>query len=59
MTIVRKVLSPMAFHVKTVRAAMKPAWGNPTGLKFRDIGEKGDNLFVAEFAGKMEMDRVL
>lgn len=57
--IVGKVLSPMAVHVNTIRAAMKPAWGNPAGLKIRAIGEKGDNLFVAEFSGKMEMDRVL
>jgi hypothetical protein len=49
----------MVVHVNTVRAAMKPAWGNPAGLKFRAIGEKGRNLFVAEFVGKIEMDRVL
>lgn len=57
--LVGKVLSPMAVHVNTVRAAMKPAWGNPAGLKMRAIGEKGDNLFVAEFAGKTEMERAL
>ena len=43
----------------TVRSAMKPAWGNPLGLKFRAIGEKGDNLFVVEFGCKPDMDRVL
>lgn len=50
--IVGKVLSPTAVHVNTVRSAMKPAWGNPVALKFRAIGEKGANLFVAEFADK-------
>lgn len=38
--LVVKVLSPMAVHVNTVCAAMKPAWGNPVGLKFHAIGEK-------------------
>lgn len=31
--LVGKVLSPMAVHVNTIRSAMKPAWGNPAGLK--------------------------
>lgn len=38
---------------------MKPAWGNPYGLKFRSIGEKSENLFVAEFGGRLEMERAL
>jgi len=49
----------MAVHVNTVRSAMKPAWGNPAGLKLLAVGEKNDNLFVAEFKGKVDMDRVL
>lgn len=57
--IIGKVLSPMAVHVNTVHAAMKPAWGNPFGLKFRAIGEKGDNLFVAEFGSEGDMEGVL
>jgi hypothetical protein len=32
--------------------------GNPHGLKIRTIGEKGDNLFVAEFAFEQDRDRV-
>jgi hypothetical protein len=43
LAVVGKVLSPTTIHVHTVRAAMKPAWGNPCGLKLRAIGEKGDN----------------
>jgi hypothetical protein len=29
-----KVLSPSLVHVSTMRSVMKPAWGNPIGLKF-------------------------
>lgn len=54
-----KVLSPLAIHANTVRAAMKPTWGNPVGLKFWSIGEKGDNLFVAEFGSSGDMERAL
>lgn len=57
--IMGKVISPMAVHVNTVWAAMKPAWGNPPGLKFRAIGAKGDNLFVAEFSRQTDMERAL
>lgn len=57
--LVGKILSPMAVYINTVRSTMKPAWGNPAGLKLQSIGEKGDNLFVAKFAGKVEADRVL
>jgi hypothetical protein len=57
--VVGKVLSPWIVHVATVRSAMKPAWGNPCGLKFRAIGEKTDNMFIAELGSKMEMERIL
>jgi hypothetical protein len=57
--IVGKVLSPAPVHVNTIRSAMKPAWGNPVGLKLRAIGEKGDNLFVAEFGCNVDMERAL
>lgn len=57
--VIGKVLSPSMIHVNTIRAAMKPTWGNPHGLKFRAIGEKGDNLFVAELGSKAEMERIL
>ena len=57
--IVGKVLSPAPVHVNTVRSAMKPAWGNPVGLKLRAIGEKSDNLFVAEFGYRAGMDQAL
>lgn len=57
--VVGKVLSPSIVNVATVRSAMKPAWGNPSGLKMRAIGEKSDNMFVAELGSKMEMDRIM
>lgn len=38
---------------------MRPAWGNSPGLKIRAIGEKGDNLFVAEFGNGRDLDRVM
>lgn len=57
--IMGKVLSPTPVHVNTVRSAMRPAWGNPVGLKLRAIGEKGNNLFVAEFGCSTDMERAL
>lgn len=39
--------------------AMKPAWGNPYGLKIRTIGEKENNLFVAEFKNQQDMEWAL
>lgn len=45
--------------MNTVRSRMKPAWGNPVGLKFLAIGKKGDNLFVAEFGSSVDMERPL
>jgi hypothetical protein len=57
--LVGKVLSPMPVHVNTIRSAMKPAWGNPVRLKVRAIGEKGLNLFVAEFGCSHDLERAL
>lgn len=57
--VIRKVLSPAIIHVNTVRAAMKPVWGNPWGLMVYVIGYKGSNMFVAEFGSKMDLERVM
>jgi hypothetical protein len=54
-----KVLSPTVVHPTTISRAMKPAWGNPHGLKIRSIGEKELNLFVAEFSQQQDMERAL
>jgi hypothetical protein len=45
----------LTVHANAVHGAMKPAWGNPRGLKIRSIGMKGENLFVAEFGFKQDM----
>lgn len=57
--LVGKILSPTSIHIDSIRQAMRPAWGNPKGLKIRSIGEKGDNLFVAEFGSARDRERVL
>jgi hypothetical protein len=54
-----KVLSPTIVHAQAIQGAMRPAWGNPAGLKIRMIGRKEDNLFVAEFGFKQDMERAL
>lgn len=55
--LVGKVLSPVPLSATTILSAMRPAWGNPYGLKIRTVGEKGENIFVAEFGGKVDRDR--
>jgi hypothetical protein len=57
--LVGKVLSSATLHSTTIYEAMKPAWGNPAGLKIRSIGEQGVNLFVAQFGSKHDLDREL
>lgn len=58
-TLVGKFLLPATVHATTIFRAMKPAWGNPYGLKVRTIGEKEDNLFVAEFSHQQDMEHAL
>ncbi|KAK3149228.1 hypothetical protein QOZ80_3AG0214650 [Eleusine coracana subsp. coracana] len=55
--LIGKVLSPVVLHANTILGALKPAWGNPYGLKIRTVGWKGDNLFVAEFGSRRDMER--
>jgi hypothetical protein len=57
--LVGKILSPVSIRTETIRMAMKPAWGNPVGLKIMTIGEKADNMFVVEFESSRDMDCVL
>ncbi|TVU18380.1 hypothetical protein EJB05_34471, partial [Eragrostis curvula] len=57
--LVGKVLSLVPLSINTITAAMRPGWGNPYGLKFRSIGVKADNLFLAEFGCKIDRDRSL
>jgi hypothetical protein len=53
--LVGKVLAPNPLHISTIKAVLRPAWGNPKGLDFQSVGS---NLFMAEFASKADMDRV-
>lgn len=57
--LVGKVLSPTTVYASTILGAMRPAWGNPRGLRIRAIGEKGSNMFVAEFGDGRDRDRAL
>jgi hypothetical protein len=55
-SLIGKVLSPSITHIQSIRAAMKPAWGNPKGLKCRPVK---DNVFIADFANKVDMEKAL
>jgi hypothetical protein len=57
--VVGKVLSPTTVHATTIKGAMTLAWGNPHRLKICSIGEKVNNLFIAEFGDKFTMERAL
>jgi hypothetical protein len=54
-----KVLSPTTLHILTITPSMRPAWGNPFGLPLRSVGEKADNLFIAEFGCLADKKKVL
>ncbi|CAO2191314.1 unnamed protein product [Urochloa humidicola] len=47
--VIGKVISPTTIHITTTDGAMRPAWGNPYGLRLRTVGERAENLFIAEF----------
>jgi hypothetical protein len=51
-----KVISSSTVHAAAIYGAMKPAWGNPAGLKIRSVGAKAKNLFVAEFDYEQDME---
>ncbi|KAM0884224.1 hypothetical protein ACQ4PT_031130 [Festuca glaucescens] len=54
--IVGKVLAPNTLHVETIKAIIKPAWGNPKGMKVRSLGP---NIFLAELSSKIDMQRIM
>jgi hypothetical protein len=41
--------------VNTIKAVVRPAWGNPKGLVVRSLGP---NLFLAEFSSELDKNRV-
>ena len=50
-----KVLVANEFHIQTIESALRPAWGNPRGLKFQP---HGNNIFVATLESKRDVDRI-
>ncbi|KAE8804669.1 Alanyl-tRNA synthetase [Hordeum vulgare] len=50
-----RILRRNLLHIQTISGALKSAWGNPRGLKFRSMGE---NTFVAEFETQRDRDRI-
>lgn len=55
-SVIGKVLSPTVLHLQTIMGAMRPAWGNPRGLRARSVGE---NMFIADFLTLADKDRAL
>jgi hypothetical protein len=53
--LIGKVLAPNTLHVDTIRAVVRPAWGNPKGLAVRPMG---NNLFLAEFVCEADKSRI-
>ncbi|KAE8814837.1 hypothetical protein D1007_07850 [Hordeum vulgare] len=53
--IVGKVLALNILHISTIKAALRPVWGNPKGPEFHSLGA---NRFLAEFGCKAGKDRV-
>ena len=49
-TIIGKVMSQGVLHIQTITSALKPAWGNPKGLRMRTVGD---------FGSKQDKNRVL
>jgi hypothetical protein len=57
--LIGKALSPSILHINTIAGAMRPAWGNPHGLKLRSVGHKAENLFIAEFGCAADKSKAL
>jgi hypothetical protein len=55
--LIGKVLSPSPLHISMITSAMKLASGDPFGLRLRSVGERADNLFIAEFGSDMDKQR--
>ncbi|KAK1644641.1 hypothetical protein QYE76_062446 [Lolium multiflorum] len=53
--LIGKVMAPNTYHISTIKSALRPAWGNPSGLVFHHMGA---NMFLAEFAKEADRTRV-
>ncbi|KAM0902362.1 hypothetical protein ACQ4PT_019392 [Festuca glaucescens] len=54
--LIGKVMSPNTLHVQTIMSVVRPAWGNPKGMKIRPMGP---NIFLAEFSLEADILHVL
>jgi hypothetical protein len=54
--IMGKVLAPNPLSIDTIRAVLRPAWGNPKGMMVRSMGP---NLFLAELESEADRDRIM
>jgi hypothetical protein len=54
--IVGKVLASNTLHIETIKAVIRPAWGNPKGMKVRYLGL---NVFPAKFGSEADRDRII
>jgi hypothetical protein len=57
--LIGKVLSPSTLHITTITNTIRPAWGNPFGLKLQSVGERPENLFIAEFRSLLDKKRAM
>ncbi|XBJ26650.1 hypothetical protein VPH35_004026 [Triticum aestivum] len=55
-SVIGKVLSPSTLQLQTIMGAMKPASGNPKGLRARMVG---DNVFIVDFMTEADKERAL
>jgi hypothetical protein len=55
-SVIGKVLSPIILNLETIMKAMRPAWGNPRGIRPRSVGE---NMFIVDFMTLVDKDRDL
>jgi hypothetical protein len=54
--IVGKVLAPNTLHIETIKAVIRPAWGNLKGMKVRSLGL---NVFLAEFGSEADRNGII
>jgi hypothetical protein len=57
--LISKVLSPSTLHIITITNTIRPAGGNPFGLKLQSVGERSENLFIADFGSLLDKKRAL